>query len=147
MKRMIAWLALAGGLVLSVPAGAAEHVVHMLSRSEDGRSMVFEPSFLKIAVGDTVRFVPTQPSHNAESIEGMLPEGAEPFAGKINEEIDVTFTVEGIYGYKCKPHYAMGMVGLIQVGENLTNLDSAKAVKVVGRGKKFIDETLASLGQ
>ena len=38
--------------------------------------MVFEPSFVKIAPGDTVRFVSTDKGHNAETIKGMLPEGA-----------------------------------------------------------------------
>ena len=47
----------------------------------------------------------------------MIPEVAEPWKGKINEEITVTFTQEGIYGYKCQPHFGLGMVGLIQVGE------------------------------
>ncbi|WP_345741726.1 plastocyanin/azurin family copper-binding protein [Epibacterium ulvae] len=34
-----------------------------------------------------------------------------------DEEIAVTFEVEGLYGIKCTPHYAMGMVMLIEVGE------------------------------
>ncbi|MCE8472781.1 plastocyanin/azurin family copper-binding protein, partial [Rhodovulum sulfidophilum] len=46
----------------------------------------------------------------------MLPAGAEPFKGQINEEIEVTLTEPGIYGIKCSPHFAMGMVMLIQVG-------------------------------
>jgi len=32
--------------------------------------MVFEPALLKNAPGDTVTFVPTDKSHNAESIKG-----------------------------------------------------------------------------
>jgi len=47
----------------------------------------------------------------------MLNRGAQPFKGKINEEIEVTFTESGLYGVKCLPHYAMGMVMLIQVGD------------------------------
>ena len=38
--------------------------------------MVFEPAFVKIAPGDTVKFVSTDKGHNAEIIKGMLPEGA-----------------------------------------------------------------------
>ena len=37
--------------------------------------------------------------------------------GKVNQEIAVTLTEPGLYGVKCLPHYAMGMVMLIQVGE------------------------------
>ena len=103
-------------IALAGPAFAEVHEVGMYNRSENG-PMIYEPSFLKIAPGDSVRFVPSQPSHNAATIDGMIPEGAEPFKSKINEDFTVTFGVEGSYGIKCSPHYAMGMVMLIHVGE------------------------------
>ena len=83
----------------------------MLDKGTEG-VMVFEPALVKIAPGDTVKFVATNKGHNAETIKGMLPEGAEPFVGKVNQEIAVTFDKPGVYGVKCLPHYAMGMVGL-----------------------------------
>ena len=46
------------------------------------------------------------PGHNAETIPGMLPEGADPFKGAINEEVVYTVEAEGVYGIKCLPHYA-----------------------------------------
>lgn len=103
-------------LMLAAPALAETHEVQMYNRSENG-PMIYEPSFLQIAPGDTVRFVPTQPSHNAATIDGMIPEGAEPFKSKINEDFSVTLTVPGTYGIKCSPHFAMGMVMLIEVGD------------------------------
>ena len=39
-------------------AFAAEHEVHMLNKGETG-TMVFEPALIRIAAGDTVKFVPT----------------------------------------------------------------------------------------
>lgn len=126
-------------------AQAAEHEVKMLNKGERG-VMVFEPAVLSVAPGDTVRFVPTSKSHNAESIDGMLPEGAKPFAGKINEEISVTFEKEGVYGYKCKPHYAMGMVGLVVVGDSKPNLDTAKAVPQKGKAKKVFADMFGEIG-
>jgi pseudoazurin len=108
--------------------------------------MVFEPGLTRIAVGDTVIFTPTDKSHNAESIKGMLPDGAEPFKGKVNEEISVTFTVPGIYGIKCAPHYPMGMVALVQVGDvPAPNLEAAKAVKQIGKAKERFDALFAEL--
>lgn len=89
--------------------------------------MVFEPSFVKIAPGDTVRFVSTDKGHNAETIKGMLPEGAASFAGKSGEDVTVTFDKEGVYGVKCLPHYGMGMVAMIVVGSPV-NTGQAKAV-------------------
>ncbi|TGS56679.1 pseudoazurin, partial [Mesorhizobium sp. M3A.F.Ca.ET.201.01.1.1] len=74
----IALLSMAGA------ANAAEHVVQMLNKGEKG-SMVFQPDFVRAAPGDTVKFVPTDKTHNAESIKDMIPEGAEPFKGKPSE--------------------------------------------------------------
>ncbi len=98
-------------------AQGSQHEVKMLNRGSDGEMMVFESAFLKIAPGDTVTFVATDKSHNSESILGVLPEGAEAWKGKLNQDISHTFEKEGIYGYKCMPHFPLGMVGLIQVGE------------------------------
>lgn len=102
--------------LLSAPALAEDHEVKMLNRNDQG-SMIYEPQFLRIAAGDRVKFLPSQPGHNAATIADMLPEGAEPFKSKINQEFQVTFTVPGTYGIKCSPHYAMGMVMLVQVGD------------------------------
>ena len=80
----------------------------------------------------------------------MMPEGAAEFAGKMNEEVAVTFDLPGVYGVKCKPHYGMGMVALIVVGTP-ANLDTAMAVKHPGKAKKVfaamfdeLNKTLAS---
>lgn len=102
-------------LALASPVLAETHEVKMLNRNDTG-VMVYEPDFLTVAPGDTIRFVATNPTHNAETIPEMLPEGAEPFRSKINQDFEVTLTEEGVYGVKCTPHYAMGMVMLIEVG-------------------------------
>jgi pseudoazurin len=129
LKSIFAVAAIAAFSLTSVAVSAAEFEVQMLNKGEAG-SMVFEPAFLQIAPGDTVTFVPTDKGHNAETIKDMLPEGAVPFKGKINEEFSVTFDVEGAYAYKCLPHFAMGMVGMIVVGEAPANLEALQAVRV-----------------
>ena len=48
----------------------------MLDKGTEG-VMVFEPALVKIEPGDTVKFVATNKGHNAETIKGMLPEGAD----------------------------------------------------------------------
>lgn len=111
---MIRALALAA--LMAAPLHAETHEVGMYNRNDRG-PMIYEPDILRIAPGDSVRFVPAQPSHNAATIDGMIPEGAEPFKSRINEEFTVTLTVPGRYGIKCSPHFAMGMVMLIEVGE------------------------------
>lgn len=118
----------------SVAAQAETFEVKMLSKGEKG-TMVFEPDLLQIAPGDTVKFVPADKGHNAESIEGMFPEGFEPFKGKISEEIDVTFDLEGAYGVRCKPHFGLGMVMLIIVGTP-ANAEAAESANVPKKAKE-----------
>jgi pseudoazurin len=134
MKTIAILAAAATVLVLTGGARAAEVEVKLLNKGADG-VMVFEPAFVKIAPGDTVKFVSTDKGHNAESIKGMHPEGAAPFVGKNNEDIAVKFEQEGVYGIKCLPHYGMGMVAMIVVG-NPGNVDQAKAVPQVGKAKQ-----------
>ena len=143
--RSRAGLAFAGLALLGAgPALAKEHQVKMLNKGGDGKLMVFEPAFIKIAPGDTVKFLATDKGHNAESIAGMLPAGAAPFKGRLNEEIVVRFTQQGLYGYKCQPHLGMGMVGLIQVGpaSNKAQVMPA-AAGLPGLGKKNMAGLLA----
>lgn len=125
-------LVLAAAAVLAfagTPALAANFEVHMRNKGADG-AMVFEPALTKVAVGDTVTFLPTDKGHNAETIKGMLPDGAEPFKGAMGKEVVVTFTTPGAYGIKCAPHLGMGMVALVVVGDAPANLEAIKAVKL-----------------
>lgn len=137
MKKLV--LAAVATMVMAVgPALSAEHEVQMLNKGAAG-AMVFEPAFVKAEPGDTIRFVPTDKSHNAETVKGMLPEGVEGFKGKINEEVVFTVDKEGVYGIKCTPHYGMGMVALIAVGD-LSNAEEAQAVKHPGKAKAVFAE-------
>jgi pseudoazurin len=124
---------------------AAEVEVKMLNKGAEGL-MVFEPALVKIEPGDTVKFVATDKSHNAETIKGMLPEGAAPFVGKTNQDVTVTFDKSGVYGVKCTPHYAMGMVALVVVGKP-DNLDAAKALPQTGKAKTVLAALFDRLAQ
>ncbi|ASY71731.1 Pseudoazurin (plasmid) [Sinorhizobium fredii CCBAU 83666] len=115
----------------------------MLNKGESG-AMVFEPAFVKAAPGDTIRFVPVDKGHNVESIKGMLPDGVDKFKSKVNEEYVMTPTVPGLYGVKCSPHFAMGMVALIQVGDVPANVEAVKAVKLPKKADERIKEALAA---
>jgi len=132
--KILAVAAVACGVLGSAGAYAAEHEVKMLNKGAAG-NMVFEPALLKIAPGDTVTFVGSDKGHNVESIDGMIPAGTATFASKVNEGLKVTFDKPGVYGVRCKPHYTMGMVGLIVVGD-VPNEDAAKAVEHPGTAKK-----------
>ena len=128
--------------LLCACAQAQTHEVKMLTRSATA-GMVYEPTYLHIAPGDTVKFIPTQSGHNAATLPGLLPEGATAFKGKINQETEQTFNVPGLYGIQCTPHLAMGMVMLIQVGE-----PSAQAAQLPATlPKRALDRLQAALDQ
>ena len=94
---------------------SADYTVKMLNNGKEGL-MVFEPAILSIEQGDTVLFEATDVSHNSASIPGMIPQGAMPWTGAMNQDIKVTFDKEGVYVYQCTPHSMMAMVGVIKVG-------------------------------
>lgn len=131
--------AIAAPMLLRAGPAAAEtlHEIDMLNADPDDRSerMIFRPAVLEVEPGDTVKFIAADRSHNAQSIDGMTPEGAEPFRGRVNEEIEVTFETEGTYGYICQPHATMGMIGFILVGDFTGNLEEVRAAGESVRGR------------
>lgn len=115
-------------------ASAGQHSVVMLNADCDDANVVnvFAPAILHVNSGDSVKFLATDAGHNSASKRGMIPEGAEGWNGALDEELTVQFTVPGIYGYICLPHYEWGMVGLIVVDRDLSNLKVVKKIRHPG---------------
>ncbi|SNY91166.1 pseudoazurin [Cohaesibacter sp. ES.047] len=143
MLRILTTAAILTGL-LGTAAVAETFEVKMLNKSGKER-MVFEPDFVRIASGDTVRFVPTDKGHNAQTIKDRIPEGAEPFKGKMSKEFEVSLTKEGLYAIECKPHFAMGMVMTIAVGDIETAPDSFLEGRIPKKAKKRFEAQLSNL--
>lgn len=131
-------------LAVAAPGFAAEHEVHMLNKGAVG-TMVFEPAFVKAAPGDVIHFIPTDKSHNVESIKEILPEGVEVFKSELSASYDLTVSEAGLYGVKCTPHFAMGMVALIQVGDAPANLETAKTTKLPKKARERMDAEIAQV--
>ena len=108
----------------SMPAWAETYEVKLLNRDETG-PYPFVPEFLKIKPGDKVTFKLVTTGHAPASIEAMMPASAKPFRTKINQGITVEFTEKGLYGIKCIPHFSMGSVMILQVGDE-ASLDDLK---------------------
>ena len=127
---------------------AETHVVQMLNKHPENKKLrnVFLPRIVNAKVGDTIKFVAADKGHYVASIKGMQPEGVEPWKSKLNKDFEFTVTKEGIYGYQCPPHYGLGMVGLIVVGEDKSNLELAKAKKHRGKAKKAFTEIFREIG-
>ncbi|MBX4927429.1 pseudoazurin [Rhizobium binae] len=147
MRLKFGLIAATAALIVSAaPLMAADHQVQMLNKGTDG-AMVFEPGFLKIAPGDTITFIPTDKSHNVETFKGLIPDGVAEFKSKPNEQYQAKFDVPGAYVLKCTPHAGMGMVALIQVGDNPANLEAIKTVKVPNMVRKRLDADLTHIIQ
>lgn len=132
-------------LATALPASAKEIQVHMKNSGTDGM-MVFEPSFVKAAPGDTVRFIPADAAHNAETLPTIWPQGAAPIKGAMSKEVVFTASKPGLYGIKCMPHYSMGMVALVQVGKVApADITAAQAVKLPPLAAKRMTAALAKV--
>jgi pseudoazurin len=140
MNNLLSATIVAVMITVAGTAFGGEVEIKMLNKGEKG-AMVFEPDFVRIHPGDTIEFEPIDKGHNAETIKGMIPAGAEPFKSKINAEFSVTLTEDGVYGIRCTPHYGVGMVALIVVGIP-DNVEEAKAVavKTPAKSRKVFDE-------
>ncbi len=142
-KGRIGAAAILAFTVLPWHALAAEYEIRMLNHGPDGM-MQFDPEFLRIAPGDTVRFLPVDKGHNVQTIPGMIPPGARPFASATDQSLQVTFIVPGIYGYRCGPHGSLGMVGLIVVGKPV-NEAAAKDASIPGLARQEFAKLFAQL--
>ena len=106
-------------LVGAGSAYAADHVVKASVTS-------WEPMIVYVAPGDSVRWE-NMNGHNSESLEGMIPDGAEKWQSVLGEGFSHTFKEPGLYMYKCAPHFSTGMVGAVIVGDGMpSNLEGVK---------------------
>ena len=128
---------------------AKEHTVKLLTQGSNGKMMVFEPMFIKISVGDTINFIPSDASHNAQSFS--VPTEKSSFETPYGKPTKVTFTEAGAVLVKCLPHFALGMIAVVQVGENIdsskVNTDWLKTKASVVMNKEAIDEALTKINQ
>ena len=127
---------------LSTPSLAADVTIEMLNKDADGNRMVYSQEIAKIEVGDTVTWLPASKGHNVEMISS--PNDMK-FKSKNGEEAKITFNTPGIYYYWCTPHKGMGMIGLVVVGNDLSNADDIASAKAIGKSKKKLKALLASL--
>ena len=116
----------------------------MLNKSGN-EMMVYSKKVVKINVGDSVLWKACTKGHNVEFIKNGVREGVDKFKSKMNVDVEYTFTVPGIYAYWCTPHKAMGMIGLVVVGDDKSNIDKIKSIRFVGKSKQIATELIGSL--
>ncbi len=137
-KTNVAGLAVASALWSQIAAADVVEVKAVVTK--------FEPEVVFIEPGDSVKFS-NMASHDTVSIEGMIPDGAQPWKSVMSEDITVTLDKEGAYVYKCTPHVGNGMLGSIVVGEGPpANLDAIKKSPenkgMIGRAVRQLEKAL-----
>ena len=144
MKVLAFFMAVFSLVFVSSLAYAETTTIEMLNKRDDGAKMVYSQDIARVAVGDTITWVPTSKGHNVEFVAG--PDGWDlPKKSKNNKEVSITFDVPGIYFYQCTPHKGMGMVALVGVGDDTSNKDAIAKAKAVGKSKKKLKAMLGEL--
>ena len=142
MKKLLSTIAIAASL--SAPAFAEDITVEMLNKRDDGAKMVYSEDVSRVDVGDTITWVPSSKGHNVHFIAG--PDGWElPAKSKNNNQESITFDVPGVYLYQCTPHATMGMIAMVVVGDDTSNLDAIKKMKLRGKSKKKFKKILKDI--
>ncbi len=118
--------------------------IDMLNKRDDGAKMVYSEDITRINIGDTITWMPKSKGHNVHFIAG--PEGWElPKKSKNNKEVSITFDTPGVYLYQCTPHATMGMIAMVVVGDDKSNLDAISKMRLRGKSKKKFKALLGDI--
>ena len=129
-------------LIFSYESFAKTLEIQMLNKLGKEK-MIYSSKVAKIDVNDKIVWKSVSKGHNVEFI-GM-PKGIKKFKSKINKDAEYVFEKPGIYLYQCTPHKAMGMIGIVVVGGDTSNLKKIKKVKLYGKSKKIFKKMLKEL--
>ena len=133
-------------VLFSGSAYSADITIQMLNKNKETKKrMVYSQELVKIDAGKSIEWVATDKGHNVEMLAG--PDGYElPKKTKLGDNVTIKFSVPGIYLYQCSPHAAMGMIGLVVVGGDTSNMEAIKKKKLTGsKSKKKRDKLLSEI--
>ena len=86
MKVLAFFMAVFSLVFVSSLAYAETTTIEMLNKRDDGAKMVYSQDIARVAVGDTITWVPTSKGHNVEFVAG--PDGWDlPKKSKNNKEV------------------------------------------------------------
>ena len=144
MKTLAFYLAVFFTVFVVGTAQAGGRQIQMLNKDDQGNKMVYSEELVYVDVNESITWVPTDKGHNVEII--AAPEGFDiPKKSKNGKEVTIEFTVPGIYYYWCTPHKGMGMIGLVVVGNDISNKDQIAKAKALGKSKKKLKKLLGDI--
>lgn len=101
--------AVAGAAVFMSAAARAETI------EIKGVGVRFVPDVVYAEVGDVIAFRQML-THSVESVDNMWPAGAPKMHSAKGVDYDYAVTQEGVYVFKCPPHWRGRMGGILVVG-------------------------------
>lgn len=126
-----------GGTSIQAASGDAKtiivDVVHQIidpNAETTFEAFRFEPDYLLLKPGTTIRFEGSVGRHTVSTVKGMYPKGAKPFEIRGKPQMDIKFDKEGVYGIRCRVHGRHGMAMLIVVGKPDSNIEKARTQRV-----------------
>lgn len=106
------------------------------------RATSYDPAVVFIQPGETVVWT-NMAGHDSVTIDGLVPDGASSWNIPMGQNGSATLDVEGVYVYKCTPHYAMGMAGVVVVGEP-KNFEQIKA-DATGMARRVLNQAESAM--
>jgi pseudoazurin len=141
MSKLNGVMVAVAAILVHCAASAEEHIVR-------GVVTQWKPLVTFAQPGDNIKFI-NMIGHDTETIEGMIPDGAQTWKSELGEEgFSVTVTNEGAYVYKCNPHLSLGMVGVIVVGDANppANMEALEAnLENISVGKNMVNRAIKKL--
>ena len=144
MIRLLTTLAML--VAMAIPAVAEDVTLEMWNKDPEDkkRKMVFSEEIVTIEPGQSITWLASDKGHNVQMIAG--PKGVDlPGKSKISKDVTLSFDDPGVYVYVCTPHATMGMIAMVVVGDDMSNLDDIKDVKIRGKSKRKMKELLENL--
>ena len=126
-------------------------VVLNASKSDAGNMLIemtsndaFSIEIAHINLGQTITWLPSVDGHNIEFAKG--PDGVNlPEKSEISKAVSIKFTQTGVYLYWCSPHKDTGMLGLVVVERDLSNLSEIAKVSISRQSNSVLAALVNSL--
>jgi len=105
--------------VLGTPGAANTTTCDVAADVTANGDNTFTPADITINVGESVTWLNTGGFHNVNGTQDAYPDNPESFGNGIASSdawtFEHTFTIPGVYDYRCDPHVNFGMVGTVTV--------------------------------
>ena len=125
--------------VTSASLATANDLVVEITRDD-----TFSPNIARISSGETIKWAPKVNGHNVEFVKGPAAANLPP-KSVLSTNTSMKFVETGVYLYWCTPHKDMGMLGLVVVGNDLSNLKELLEVDMSRQSKSVLRALITSL--